>query len=238
MNVHVSFDDVWATFLDISQRGDQYRSIFESPFLGRLKRYHEKYGCRFTLYIFAGDTGCDFVRVTEQYQHEFAENSEWLKFGYHGLRAKPADLSDTETSAVIRTFFEKLERVVGKCSITHTARLHFFSGTYLEIQTLKSLGVTTLFCADDDRVSYDLTTDEVAILGQKGIVIRNGITYFRTDFRIERDPRQRISFSDNVPIYAAFSHEGCYFGKKKLLYYLKLKKFITTVSRCGAVFTA
>ena len=75
--VHLSLDDVHQLFLDAQKLYPD--SLFELPLLSELKRLHELYGARFTLYCFEDST----YRLREEHCKELKDNEDWLQIGYH-----------------------------------------------------------------------------------------------------------------------------------------------------------
>lgn len=75
--VHLSLDDVHQLFLDAQKLYPDH--LFELPLLSELKRLHELYGARFTLYCFEDST----YRLREEHCKELKDNEDWLQIGYH-----------------------------------------------------------------------------------------------------------------------------------------------------------
>ena len=83
--VHFSIDDVNPVFKDLTLNKDKYNNIFDHDFFGFLKELNEKYGTKVTLYCFYSLNGFNISDCTDKFKNDFAENSKWLKIGYHSF---------------------------------------------------------------------------------------------------------------------------------------------------------
>ena len=70
-------------------------SAFSHPFLGGLKRLHERYGYKVQLNLFYrtdffyGMDEFTLAQMPDAYKAEFQKNADWLKFGFHSLQEFP-----------------------------------------------------------------------------------------------------------------------------------------------------
>lgn len=78
--LHFSLDDVQNICYNL-QTYDK-GTIFSDSTLSALKQWHDKYGIVVSLYIQGNFT------INSKYAQELIENSEWLKWGYHGNTEK------------------------------------------------------------------------------------------------------------------------------------------------------
>ena len=74
--LHFSLDDVRECTTRLSTYNGP--SVFDDPLLSILQEWHERYGIVVTLYV-QGD-----FKIDKRYSQELIQNSDWLKFGYHG----------------------------------------------------------------------------------------------------------------------------------------------------------
>lgn len=123
-----------------------------------------------------------------------------MKVGYHWRSpdfANTTDLSATvhtgQASSDIQLFTKSymnmldiISSVRGEDNISKVIRLHYFYGTEQMISFLKSVGVVGLLCADDDRISYNLSVEENAALLKNDLLCKEGMKYYRTHLRIEK----------------------------------------------------
>ncbi|MBR1467662.1 MAG: hypothetical protein IJ606_03415 [Bacteroidaceae bacterium] len=216
---HLSFDDVSKCMKELTLHRDRYSSIFEEPFLRELKRLHDITGAKFTLYLYERDGGYDIADFPDRFAKEFDKNGSWLKVGYH---SKSLD-STLDSIADYKTFvisFNKVDSVLTtkfRSARTHILRLHMYYATTREISHLRSMGITTLLCADDNRISYDLKKKENVLLSQKEYFIKNSMTYITTDLRIERDNAIIGLVTNSTDDYfVIFTHEWAYHGMVRL----------------------
>jgi len=107
--IHLSFDDVSLCFRNLSSKN--CTSLFDEPFFARLKQLHDEYGARFSLYTYNSVLNT----APSTFKNEFADNSDWLKLGFHsdseGLSL--ANATYEEGLAYWNAFVENVERVCG-----------------------------------------------------------------------------------------------------------------------------
>ena len=87
---HFFFDDCCFFLRDITMQ--KPASIFDTMFLGRLKKIHEKYDSKFLLNLFySDDHHKDFTLsdVPEDYKEEFQANKDWLQLSFHAKSEFP-----------------------------------------------------------------------------------------------------------------------------------------------------
>lgn len=68
---HISFDDVSQTLRELKDNAEGYQSIFESAFLNDLKELHEKYGAKFSLYVYEKDGDFNIKDMPLKFKEEF-----------------------------------------------------------------------------------------------------------------------------------------------------------------------
>lgn len=190
--VHLSLDDVHQLFLDAQKLYPD--SLFELPLLSELKRLHELYGARFTLYCFEDST----YRLREEHCKELKDNEDWLQIGYHA--GMDGDVT-IESYQKFKTYFSD-----HNVKLASSLRLHYFNCPEKLKEVLHADGVQRLFCADDGRDSYGLA--EKIYRGGYSV---DGIAYFPTDIRLEHfvseilnngrlcDKEELIIFAHEIP---------------------------------------
>lgn len=100
---HFFFDDCCFFLRDITQQRPD--SIFDTMFLGRLKKIHDKYNSKFLLNLFyTDDHHKDFTLadMPADYKDEFQANKEWLQLSFHAKSEfpdRPYQHADGETLA-------------------------------------------------------------------------------------------------------------------------------------------
>ncbi len=164
--LHLSFDDVHQVFINASK--PVYQSVFEQPFLCQLKKFHDEYGAKFTLYCLEDPSH----RLHDRYCREISE-AGWLKIGYH------ADVNGTVSLEGYQMFSSYyLNKEV---PLANTIRLHMFSAPEKLIKYFEAEGNKTLLCSDDSRISYGISPNLYL-----GGYQNNGIRYVPTDLRLEK----------------------------------------------------
>lgn len=226
MEIHLSIDDVIFSLQELSVK--KYKSIFFHPFYATLRRLHKRYGCVFSLYIFAQKDGFSIEDMSCQYREEFLDNSNWIRFGYHGESAeKTSDLLYQYTR-----INKAVERFSGQSITCETLRLHGFKATHDEIAILKANGVKCLLCADDNRVSYDLPGKEDKKLKTDGYVNIDGMLYYRSNIRLENySIRNLRNFNLKGATLVVFTHEWCFYSFRKPLTELKANVLLRKLSQ-------
>ena len=155
--LHFSLDDVQNICYNL-QTYDK-GTIFSDSTLSVLKQWHDKYGIVVSLYI-QGD-----FTINSKYAQELIENSEWLKWGYHGNTEK-SHKND------MKIFYKQVIDSIGSsCIIDKCPRIHYFHADYTSCMELNELGCIGFLTCDDwawnskNRVSnYYLTRSQNEIL--------------------------------------------------------------------------
>lgn len=211
--VHLSLDDV-EVFADLIGNQQEYDSLFQHPFMAFLQELHRDYGMRITLYTYEhlrnGD-GRDTILedMPLKYKNDFRKASDWLRIGYHSSRAKFDSLVSV---ADFRDSYNNVNGAIAQFAdssmVASTLRFHYFFAPDSLLNALT--GVRTLLCADDcNRLSYNLTTSEATTVAKRGRIIKNGISYRRTDLRVDDNFRviSDLKRNENVDTLVVFTHE-------------------------------
>ena len=159
--VHVSIDDCWISLSRLSS--PQVKSIYDVPFFANLRKWHESYGAKFTCYVYGGVGGnapFSLKDVPAKFRGEFADASDWLKFGFHATcndiektKAQSAD-EFAENFARINS---EIDRFAGTCSRAKTLRLDYFFAKENWLQVIFSAGTQNLLGPDSaGRKAYSL----------------------------------------------------------------------------------
>ena len=189
--VHLSFDDVFEVLQDLQVNQDHYDSVFDNPLLNRLKDMHHEYGAKFTLYVYEKnqDFNYDISHMTSKFRDELNTNSNWLKFGFHSIEPN----TSFDSSLSIEEFIESYNRVhneiirfAGEESVAKVLRLNYFRGSDDKVEYLTSQGITGLLCADDDRISYNLSDAMQNELKVNGTLHYKGMNYYNTSLRLDK----------------------------------------------------
>ena len=123
--------------------------ICHRGYLRRLLWFHNRFGCRFTLYLFAKDIhGKEFV--PEEKKPEFVSCTKWISFGFHGIETDASINEFQEAYGKVKHFCENITGGKGLASIV---RLHRFKGREEVVCFLKRNKARVLLTAEIGRAS-------------------------------------------------------------------------------------
>lgn len=189
LSAHISFDDVEHCFTNI--QNNNYNSIFDEPFLNKLKDLHDRYNACFSLYVYTQN----FNSLTKtQYKEEFKNCANWLKIGYHGIDANTNFSLDNYLSAKTKynAFVDNVIRICGTNRIID--RVPRFSNYVAPTQMINGVidakcGVIGLLDADDNRISYNHNQNIIDYLQNQYEYFDNisQLFFIRTNIRIENE---------------------------------------------------
>lgn len=147
------------------------------------------------------------------YAAEFADNSDWLKFGFHGLDGLTslAGATAEDAESKYNSFITSVLTIAGTPAIVDTVvRFQNFSGTLAACQACRDadLGVQGLLCADysemsggsgGQNVGYYLSAPAPTIVWKKGQYYDNveRLHFYMSALRMDATP------SANMPAYMA-----------------------------------
>lgn len=214
-NVHFSIDDVFGCFNWLAKNENNVSSIFDSYVLSFAKQIHEMFGVNVSLYCMYTNGEKCLADIPDKWKNEFQENSEWLKMGFHAYKSDSC-YSDTKIEdfecEYDKVLYELSRITGGKDSLTDAIRLHYFAGNDIVIKVLAQKGIRCLFCADDLRGSYNLTSDEEKMLREQKFYYNPvlNMRYVPTDIRIEHvtnieDEIDKVRNAENGIVI--FTHE-------------------------------
>lgn len=209
MEVHFSIDDVlntlrWCAF-------NCPKSIFDMDFFGSLKKWHEAYGLKVTLYCFFSN-GSDFCieDLPVKYLEELQNECDWLRLVYHGCVDK-----DSEKRLFLDEY-RHFEEVMGKATASPIVRFHYWKVPDGVLEDNYREGI--LLCPDYDRVPYDLTQEEWERLKEAGTLKKAEREYWISDIRFDH-----MESVDGIDAYTQkkrlviFGHEWKFKEKRRLI---------------------
>lgn len=207
MKIHFSVDDVlnslrWCAF----HRPD---SIFNMDFYGDLKKWHESYGIKVTLYCFFGNRSDFCVEdLPNRYWEELKNQCGWLHMAYHGSMDEKVG---KETFLLEK---ERFDELIGKSLSTSIVRLHCWKAPE-GVFTRGAKGV--FLCPDYDRLPYDLTAEEWERCKNTGSITKGSREYWVTDIRYDNleSPSQIDTLEKEKLVI--FGHEWMYKEKRNLI---------------------
>ena len=211
--IHFSVDDTIELFKDLIDNQNLYDSIFNNDILKRFRELHKAYGIKVTFYCFLCNNEFDIRNGTTKYKKEFEQNSEWIKFGFHGYNAEE-DLNKIALETFTKEYKEFEQAIIniaGINSVDSFIRLSCFQASDSIIHSLKNIGVEGLYTADDTRDSYALKTFENKYIQKNDLYIDiNGLYYISTDLRLDNLDYQENTFNNIAnkdKVIEVFCHE-------------------------------
>ena len=161
-------DNIW--FLqDISDNAEKYKSIFENPYLGFIKKVHDTYGTKFHLNIYYQTEGFNLSQMTVKFKNEWKTNAEWLELSFHALANDPdrpyIKASYEQVQKDCALVVDQIKRFAGEEVLGPETTLHWGEATVEACRALRDAGYTVLagyFNVDDNQspVSYYLTEEQ------------------------------------------------------------------------------
>ena len=152
MKYRLSLDDnIW--FLqDIAK--NNYKSLFENPYLALLKRMNDKYGAKVHANIYyccSEFGGFNLSQFPDKYKSEWEEASEWLKLTFHAFKNYPDNPYDGDTNKVHLQATEECEmvnneilRFAGEKSLSNYTTIHWCKGLVDACKGFKKNGYNIL----------------------------------------------------------------------------------------------
>lgn len=188
MYIHFSVDDVFGCFNWL--RKTNAKSIYESFVFETLKRIHDKYGIEITLYCMFGNGINTLADIPNIWKKELYLEKDWLHFGFHCFEPE-SDYTNSDYDTIFsqyNMFKKEIIRITGTDFLSDTIRIHYFSGNVETTKALKKQGITTLLCADDNRINYGLSEEKNRlIMNERQLTdCDTGMIFIHTDFRVER----------------------------------------------------
>ena len=226
--IHFSVDDFIDAFGWLKANENTAESIFDAPSFQILKGLHERYDLNVSCFCFYRKGEFRLSLVPKKWQEEFQANSGWLRFGFHGFDGH-SNYSEVPGEQAVGEFdlvTKELTRITGggDC-ITPQLRIHFCSGYETMTAALAARGVKRLFCGDDTRINYGLSSQANGELLREGHYCHpeNHLLYSVTHVRLEKmrtaegeaAARKRIAGAGEGEL-VVFTHE-CYLADRDVM---------------------
>lgn len=217
--IHVSFDDVKYTLLDLVNNKTHYNSIFDNPFLSMLKDLNIEYGMVFSLYVYLEE----WLGMDNTYQSDFSDNSSWLKIGFHLNEERDNYQFATyeESQNDYKQFVEKAYEVTKNYfCIDRMPRLQNFAFSEVSLSGMRDApsGVLGMLTADDNRNVTHLGSVNEAYLRKHDRMYDEelNVMYLSTDLRLENSSDvysslTNILLSEMSDSLIVFSHEYVFY---------------------------
>jgi hypothetical protein len=160
-------DNIW--FLkDINANAVKYKSIFENPYLGMLKKVHDTFGTKIHLNLFYQTDGFNLSQMTDKYKSEWKDNAGWLRLSFHALQEFPdrpyltAGYDQVKHDCILVK--DQIRRFAGEELMGPVTTLHWGAANTEGCRALRDQGYHALagyFSAEGpDTVSYYLNDEK------------------------------------------------------------------------------
>lgn len=201
MTVHLSIDDAGDSLRWLTNK--RPNSIFNLRLFSTLKQWHEQFGAKFTLYIYAVADSFSIDNIPVEYANDFKSCFHWMKFGYHGSYGIPF-MEDTGYEKGFNLVDRTLDII--EAGRTDILRLHNWQATTEQKEFLHRKGISCLLYPDDDNFPYD----------KNDSFYDCGLLHRRTRVRFENlDDITPCTLAVGRTHIDAFTHEWCFDSEVK-----------------------
>lgn len=203
-SIHASIDDVSLSLSNLKANKSKYTNAFDEPFFAYLKKLHDQYGAKFSLYCYLSD----IKGIGTSYQHDFANTSDWLKFGLHAPDTTQgySEATYAQGKQDWISFSKAVQDLTGNIgSLDRVVRLDRFNGSKEALLGMREApyGARGFLTADAaTRPSYYLSKEQLAQLHNYGEIADqpSNLQFFSTDMRGEWfSPSYSSEYEYNAP---------------------------------------
>lgn len=192
----LSIDDCIWFLKDINQHKNQYKSIFDNPFLSLFRELNQKYGTKVHFNLFYRTEGFDLSEMTDQFKDEWQANSDWIRLSFHAEKEFPdAPYTNADYQTVAQdcaNIHREILRFAGKEVMSPVTTVHWGSANLEGCRALKDAGYKALigyFNIDNElpAVSYYLNSEQIRNIKKKFIWTDNqeNLLFIRTSIVID-----------------------------------------------------
>lgn len=179
---------------------------------------HKKYKVKFSLFCFFEnmDSSFSLLLATDRFRKEFKKNSNWLKFGYHGINGHQTadELSYDRLLCNIPVFIDQMKRITG-CRLTNYTRLHNYYCDEKGVALLKKyLKLKFLFVTESSAVhNYYLNSENLDFINKNNYYIDRNLKmkYIKANIRIEKSVQADLERCLNYNKIYVYTHEWCFY---------------------------
>ncbi len=156
----ISSDDNILFLKDLTAHREEYRSIFENPYLAVYKKAHDLYGAKVQLNLFyefcpsealfssPDRSYFNLSMMTDRFKEEFRANADWLKLAFHARKEMPpAPYRNATAEEITRDCIavcREIVRFAGAESLSDSTTVHFGEATREGVRALRALGLRSL----------------------------------------------------------------------------------------------
>lgn len=205
-----SVDDNIRFLEDITKNAHKYKSIFDNPYLGFMKKVHDTYNTKIHFNLFYQNESFNLSQMTNKFKDEWKANADWLKLSFHALGEFPdkpyINAGYDQVSKDCALVNEQIIRFAGEEVLGQETTLHWGEGTVEACRALRDHGYEVLagyFNVDDDQypVSYYLSEEQKRHINSRFIWRDNkeGIIFARIALVVNTvSLNQVVSYLDNI----------------------------------------
>lgn len=151
---HCALDDTIDVLEELTRKATVVKSLFDVEVMDLLRTFHNRYGAKFSLYLFYEKLGTfNLSQVTDRFRREWEDNRDWLRLSFHARTKKPGVVDyylytqagyeqAREDFTLIK---DEILRFAGPASWEDYPRTHFWSGTKHAVRAWRDCGVKGLF---------------------------------------------------------------------------------------------
>ena len=222
----LSSDDNILFLQDLTEKSEQYASIFDHPYLAVYKKAHDLYGAKVHLNLFyelnekarshfaARPNYFNLSMMTEKYKDEFRANADWLKLAFHARAEYPDNPYANGDAATVTAdciaVCREIERFASAENISDSTTVHFGSGNLDVVRALRALGFRsltgyfTLNRHGNPSVSYYCPADLVSHIDERDFWVdtEEDMIYGRIDKVLNLDNLEKVK----ADVRAAIEH--------------------------------
>ena len=150
---HCALDDTIDVLEEINKKAGDLQSIFDVEVMGILKKFHEEYGTKFSLYLFYEKKGgFNLSLMTDKFRAEWQKNSNWLKLSFHARIKKgispdfyyrDADYQTARDDFIL--IKNEILRFAGPGSWDNYPRTHYWAGSREAVKAWRDCGIKGLY---------------------------------------------------------------------------------------------
>jgi lysophospholipase L1-like esterase len=166
-----STDDNILFLKDIAR--NNYKSIFDNPYLGFFRDMHRKYGVKVHFNLYYETAGFDLSQMPARYRSEWRANRDWIRLTFHARANEPdRPYLGAPASQVMRDYdlvTRQIRRFAGPELLSPVTTIHWGEATREACAALRAAGIRVLvgyfeLSGGEPRVSYYLDRDRTAYL--------------------------------------------------------------------------
>lgn len=179
-------DDNIRFFKEITE--NNYKSIFEHPYLAMYKRLHEEFDLKVQLNLFYRDDNFTLKQMSSEYYSEWEENADWLKLSFHSEfeNVKPYEFSGyDEVFQDCKAVNDEIIRFASPPALAKTTTIHYCLVTDEGLKALTEnnvKGLLGLFGNEEKPVtSYGLEEKYASQIRKGEVTCKNGISFAPID---------------------------------------------------------